>query len=275
MFYIKSTDHVKIAVWDFNGEGKETVLLVHGWPLSHKIYEYQIGRLCSQGYRVVALDLRGFGESDIPAFGYSYNHMATDLYNVVCSLSLKDFTLVGFSMGGAVALRYMNLYKEQGVKRLILLSAAAPCWTQRPGFPYGVTRAFADGLIRQASVDRAALAHTFSYEQLFACPQSDCIKGWFQDIALSASGIGTIQAAVSLRDEDGRRDLGAVHVPTVVIHGGKDKIVPGELAMMQHKNIANSRMYTLTNSGHGIMYDELEKFNKIFFSAIKGGTGSM
>lgn len=270
MITIKSTNNVKIAVWDFNPDCKETVVLIHGWPLSHKIYEYQIERLCRQGCRVVALDLRGFGASDIPGCGYSYNDMATDIYNVICSMGLSNFTLVGFSMGGAVVLRYMNLFKGQGVKRLILLSAAAPCWTQRPGFPFGLTKNYVDGLIQLASTDRARLAHTFSHEQLFACPQSDCIKNWFQDIALSASGIGTIQAAISLRDEDGRRDLGTVQVPTVIIHGGKDKVVSNDLAMIQHKSIPNSRLYTLTNSGHGIMYDELEKFNKIFIPSILG-----
>ena len=140
MFYIKSTNNVKIAVWDWRPEGKETVVLVHGWPLSHKIFEYQIGRLCARGCRVVAMDLRGFGESDAPAAGYSYNEMATDLHQVVCALGLGEFTLAGFSMGGAVALRYMSLFQGKGVKRLMLLAAAAPCWTQRPGFPYGVTR---------------------------------------------------------------------------------------------------------------------------------------
>lgn len=271
MFYIKSTNNVKIAVWDWRPEGKETVVLVHGWPLSHKIFEYQIGRLCARGCRVVAIDLRGFGESDAPAAGYSYNEMATDLHQVVCALGLGEFTLAGFSMGGAVALRYMSLFQGKGVKRLMLLAAAAPCWTQRPGFPYGVTRSYADGLIRQASIDRPKLAHAFCHEQLFACPQSEWAKNWFEDIALSASGLGTIQAAIALRDEDGRRDLGAVHVPTVVIHGGKDKVVPKELAMIQHKSIANSRMFTLTNSGHGVFYDELEKFNQIFLSSILGG----
>lgn len=155
MFTVRSTDGVKIAVYDYNPRGGQTVFLVHGWPLSHKMYEYQIGPLTKRGYRVVAVDLRGFGESDTPACGYSYNQMAADVHGVVRALGLCRFTLVGFSMGGAIALRYMRLFRGEGVKRLILLSAAAPSWTRRPGFPYGLTRESVDNLIAQAASDRA------------------------------------------------------------------------------------------------------------------------
>ena len=131
MFFVEVSDGVKVAVYDYNPKGKQTVLLVHGWPLSHKMYEYQINCLLDLGYRVTALDLRGFGASDTPAGGYSYDRMANDIYEVVCALDLKDFILVGFSMGGAIVLRYMNCCRGYGVKKLILLSAAAPSWTRR------------------------------------------------------------------------------------------------------------------------------------------------
>ena len=124
MKIIEATDGTRLAVYDFNPCGKEAVVLLHGWPLSHKMYEYQIGRLLKCGYRVVALDLRGFGASDTPDRVYSFNQMATDLHSVVLCLGLRCFTLVGFSMGGAIALRYMRLFRGQGVKKLILLAAA-------------------------------------------------------------------------------------------------------------------------------------------------------
>lgn len=269
MFYVKATDGVKIAVYDYNACGKETVFLVHGWPLSHEMYEYQIELLVSRGYRVVALDLRGFGASDTPACGYSYHQMAADIYRVVRALHLTRFILVGFSMGGAIVLRYMRNYRGYGVRKLVLLAAAAPSWTQRPDFPYGLTREYVDQLIQLASTDRPQLAYQFSHEQLFANPQSESAKDWFEEIALSASGIGTIQAAISLRDEDGRKDLEAVCVPTVIIHGAKDVVVSNELADAQHRGIRNSHLFTLENSGHGIVYDELEEFNQIFMMAIE------
>ena len=275
MRFISSNDGTKIAVYDYHPQGRETVFLVHGWPLSHKMYEYQIELLLRYGYRVVAVDLRGFGRSDTPAGGYGYDQMAADLYCVIRGLRLSRFTLAGFSMGGAIVLRYMRLYKGYGVKKLILLAAAAPSWTQRPGFPYGLTREYVDQLICQASTDRPQRAYTFSHEQLFAIPQSEAAKNWFEDIALSASGVGTVRAAISLRDEDGRADLAAVRVPTVILHGAKDVVVSDDLAQAQHRGIRGSRLFTLENSGHGIVYDELEAFNRIFLAAVQDKEGTM
>ena len=106
-------------------------------------------------------------------------------------------------MGGAIALRYMRLFNGFGVEQLVLLAAAAPSWTKRADFPYGLSRAYVDALIDQAATDRPQLARSFSHEQLFACPQSEAVKDWFEQIALSASGIATVQCAIALRDEDG------------------------------------------------------------------------
>lgn len=265
---ITASDGVKIAVYDLNPQSQKVALLIHGWPLSHEIFEYQTELLLENGYRVVSLDLRGFGASDTPAFGYCYDQMAMDIHRVVECLGLRRFTLVGFSMGGAIALRYMRICRGQGVCRLILLSAAAPMWTQREGYPYGMTCESVNALIDQAATDRPQLARDFS-RLLFACAHSEAAVDWFRDIALSASGVGTIQAAISLRDEDGRADLSCVQAPTVIIHGAQDRIVPRELAQLQCQGIANARLVTLENSGHGIMYDELDAFNEAFLQALE------
>lgn len=267
MYYVTSNDGTKIAVYDYNPREKQTVFLIHGWPLSHQIFEYQINLLTDCGYRVVAVDLRGFGKSDTPADGYSYDQMAADIFQVVRQLCLKNFILVGFSMGGAIALRYMERYNGFGICRLILLSAAAPCFTQRPGFPYGKTVQEANDLIDLAGTDRPQLCQNFS-QQLFASPHPEAVIDWFRGIALSASGIGTIKCGIALRDEDVRKAFGYVHVPTYIIHGDKDVIVSKELAEIQHKSICGSKLMTLHDSGHGIVYDQLEKFNAVFMSAI-------
>lgn len=269
MFYVRSNDGTRIAVYECNKGCPKTVFLVHGWPLSHKIYEYQIELLTRCGYHVVAVDLRGFGESDTPACGYGYDQMAADIYHVVKSMGLKKFILTGFSMGGAIVLRYMRLFCGYGVEKLILLAAAAPSWTQREGYPYGLTRKYVDSLICLAETDRPQLACNFSHEQLFAAPHREPVKQWFRDIALSASGLGTVRSAMALRDEDGRCDLPCVHVPTWIIHGGKDVAVSNDLARIQKEGIPCSRLVTLENSGHGIMYDELALFNRIFLRAVR------
>ena len=267
MYYITSDDGTKIAVYDYNPQEQQTDFLIHGWPLSHQIFEYQIDLLTNCGYRVVAVDLRGFGRSDTPVYGYSYNQMAADIFQVVRQLCLKRFILVGFSMGGAIALRYLNRYNEFGVCKLILLSAAAPCFAQHPCCPYGKTVQEVNDLINLAETDRPQLCLNFS-RQLFACPHSDAVIDWFRDIALSASGIGTIKCAIALRDEDVSKDMQCVQVPTYIIHGGKDVIVSNELAKIQHENICGSRLITLPDSGHGIVYDQLAEFNSVFMKSI-------
>lgn len=268
MYYVQASDGVQLAVYDYNPGGEKAVLLVHGWPLSSKIYEYQLGPLIECGYRVVAFDLRGFGESDVPSCGYSYDQMADDIYRVAQACQLDCFSLVGFSMGGAITLRYMNKFQGYGVEKLFLLAAAAPMWTRRQGYPYGLTCDYVNQLIHLAATDRPQLAYNFSHKQLFACPKSEAVLRWFETIALSASGLGTVQTGISLRDEDGRADLKTVCVPTVIIHGAKDPVVSNDLVMLQHRGIAKSVLYTLENSSHGIMYDELERFNQIFLKEL-------
>lgn len=170
-------------------------------------------------------------------------------------------------MGGAIALRYMNTYNGFGVCKLILLSAAAPCFAQHPGFPYGKPSQEVNDLICLAQTDRPQLCLNFS-RQLFACPHSDAVVDWFREIALSASGIGTIKCAIALRDEDVQSDFCCVHVPTYIIHGDKDMIVSRKLAEIQHESICGSKLITLSDSGHGIVYDQLEKFNSLFMDSI-------
>lgn len=261
MMYVKSTDGTNIAVYDPNPCGKDTVLLIHGWPLSHKIFEYQVNLLLDCDFRVVTLDLRGLGNSDAPKCGYCYDQMATDIFMIVKALRLRNFILGGFSMGGAIALRYMRICKGYGVRKLMLFAAAAPIWTQREDFCCGVPIQTADDLIYQASTNRPQLCRDFSHTMLFANPHPESVLDWFEDIALSASGYGTIQTCIALRDEDGRADLCFVHVPTAIFQGLQDKVVPNDLTMYQHKMIPNSVLYNFEYSGHGMIYDELEKFN--------------
>ena len=194
--------------------------------------------------------------------------MAADIFQIVRQLCLKRFILVGFSMGGAIALRYMNQYNGFGVCKLILLSAAAPCFAQRPGFPYGKPVEEVNDLINLAKTDRPQLCLNFS-KQLFASPHPDAVVDWFRTIALSASGIGTIKCGIALRDEEVGRDFKSVHVPTYIIHGDKDVVVSNALAEIQRRNICGSKLITLSDSGHGIIYDQLETFNSVFMDSIE------
>ncbi|MBU9725508.1 alpha/beta fold hydrolase [Diplocloster modestus] len=269
MYYITTSDHVKIAVYDLNPGSDKAILLIHGWPLNEKMYEYQKSMLLCAGYRVITMDLRGFGNSDAPACPYDYNRMADDIYTVVCKLNLRSFTLVGFSMGGAIVSRYMGRYQGHGVKKLCLLATAAPRFTQTADFPYGETFSEVNRLICLAETDRAQLSDNFSQMLLYS-PHSESIKKWFADLSLSASGIATVQTGYALRDEDLREDLSRIKVPTGIFHGTRDQVVPYSLALQQQERIADSTLFTFHNSGHGIFYDELDCFNQSFLSYLKG-----
>ena len=263
MNYVYVEDKVKLAVQEYNPRGGTPVVLVHGWPVNHKMYEYQLDMLANLGVRVIALDLRGFGASDCPTHGYDYERLAKDLYIVVNQYNLRSFALVGFSMGGAIAIKYMSLFKNPRVIKLGLLSAAAPKFTQTEGYPYGMTVQEVDRLIASIRQDRPLAVDNFG-EMFFCSGVSPSFRSWFNGLGWDACPIATINTAITLRDADLRGELKNIKVPTTIIHGKLDRLCPYEFAEILHKNIRNSVLVPFENSGHAIFYDELDKFNKVF-----------
>ena len=106
-YYVRVESGVKLYVEDINPEGSKTIVFLHGWPLNHKQFEYQFDVLPAMGYRCIGIDWRGFGKSDKPISGYNYNRLADDIRAVVDALQLDNFTLIGHSTGGAIAIRYI------------------------------------------------------------------------------------------------------------------------------------------------------------------------
>lgn len=261
MRYVTVEPGVKVAVYDPNPCGNQTVLLVHGWPIDHRMYEYQTRVLCDCGYRCVSIDLRGFGASDAPCCGYTYDRMADDIYAVIRAMSLPPLTLVGFSMGGAVVIRYMCRFQGYRVCRLVLAGAAAPSFIQRPGYPYGMTAEAVDELIGGLKKNRPQTVADFG-ENFFASEVTPAFDRWFLSMGLDASAQGTICSAVSLRDADLRSDLVHICVPTLILHGKKDQICPFPFAEEMARGIRNSRLVPFEHSGHGLFYDEMDKFNR-------------
>ncbi len=125
-YYVNVEAGVKIFIEDVNPEGNKTILFIHGWPLSHKQFEYQFNVLPAMGYRCIGIDWRGFGNSDKPVSGYHYDRLADDIRAVVGALRLENFTLAGHSTGGAIAIRYVARYNGYGISKLVLIDPAAP-----------------------------------------------------------------------------------------------------------------------------------------------------
>lgn len=267
MGYIEVAKGVSIYVEDINPGGGMPVLFIHGWPVNQKMYEYQFNLLPNYGFRCIGMDLRGFGNSSRPWNGFSYNQLADDLRAVVDTLGLKSFILVGFSIGGAIAIRYLARHEGFGVTKLALISAAAPVFTKRTDYPFGFSKEEVNMLLYKTYTDRPKMLSEFG-SMFFASPITSEFAGWFQDLGLEASGHGTAMGLVALRDEDLRNDLPGVQVPTGIFHGILDRIVPFQSALQLHKGITQSELFPFEHSGHGVFYDELDRFNHTFLQFL-------
>lgn len=268
MFLIPSNDNAKIAVYQLNPNAHKTIVLIHGWPLSHKMFEYQIPTLIKDGYRIINIDLRGFGNSDVTSDGYNYKQFATDLYYIVYSLNLSNFDLLGFSMGGAIAVKYMELYHGYGVRKLCLVDASVPSYSKTIKNPYGQTIEATDRLINLGYNDRPVLNETFG-NMFFYKRISNSFKMWFQNLSNSASGIGEMQSLIALRDEDVFDSLKCINVPTGIFHGKEDKICPFPMAKIMKDNIRFSSLFSFENAGHGAFYDDKDSFNRCLIKFLE------
>lgn len=260
-YYIKVEPNVKIYVEDVNPEGKKTILFIHGWPANHNLFEYQFNNLPESGYRCIGIDLRGFGDSDKPYRGYSYDRLADDIRNIVDALKLKDFTLAGHSVGGAIAIRYMARHNGYGVSKLALFAAAAPSFVKRSDFPYGLPREDVNKLIKKTYNDRPEMLREFG-DMFFFQYVTEPFSEWFFQMGLRAAGWATAAVAASLRDETLFSDLKKIHVPVLILHGVHDKVCPFPLAQIQRREIRNSKLVPFEKSGHGLFWEERDKFNK-------------
>lgn len=260
-YYITTEQNVNIYVEDLNPECDKVILFLHGWPGSHNLFEYQFNHLPSYGYRCIGIDTRGFGNSDKPFHGYDYDTLADDVRCVIDTLKLKNITLVGHSTGGAIAIRYMARHKGHGVSKLGLFAAAAPSLVKRPNFPYGVDKEVVLQIIKDTYADRPHMLQGFGdnfFYQHITCALSD----WFFQLGLQAAGWSTAAIANTWLQEVLFNDLREIRVPTLIIHGIHDKIVPFELGEIQHQHIRNSKLVPFEFSGHATFYDQKDEFNE-------------
>ena len=258
--YIEVEPNVRLHITDA-GEGRP-IILIHGWPLSDEMYEYQYNDLINAGFRAIGITLRGFGKSDKPYGAYNYDVHALDIKNVLNTLDIKDAVLVGFSMGGAIAIRFLSTDNGAHVSKLALVGAAAPIWTQREDFPYNLPQSAVDDLIALNYQDRPKLLSNFA--KIFSATETSLNEGigsWLNGINLSASSYAMAQCLIALRDTDLRSDLVKITIPTLIMHGKKDKICSFDLAEQMKAGIANSHIVAFENNGHSLFLEETHKFN--------------
>lgn len=259
-------DQVELHFEDV-GHGRP-VVLIHGWPLSGRSWEAQVPALVEAGYRVITYDRRGFGGSSQPWDGYDYDSFADDLDAVLTHLELQQVTLVGFSMGGGEVVRYLARHGSSRVAKAVLAGAVPPYLYRSDDNPEG---GLDDATIEafQAGVrgDRLAFLDEFT-KSFFSAGKlkknlvSEPMRLHMLDIAAFASPKGTLDCIDAFGRTDFRGDLSKVDVPTLVIHGDSDGIVPLEVSGQRSAEaIEDSRLVVVKGGPHGFNVTHAEEFN--------------
>ncbi len=254
------------------GEGAP-VVLIHGWPLNGDMWEYQIGALVEAGFRCIAYDRRGFGQSDQPWNGYDYDTFADDLADLIEVLDLQDVALVGFSMGGGEVARYIGRHGTSRLSKAVLMGAVPPFLLQTPDHPEGAPQAVFDGMIAGIKADRPQFFIEFS-KGFFGLPDNKVSQGildWTLMHALKASPKGTVDCVTAFGTTDFREDLPKFDIPTLIQHGDADAIVPIAIsARKAAEMIPGAVLMEYAGAPHGLFYTHRDAVNADLIAFLKG-----
>lgn len=249
------------------------VVLIHGWPLSHRMWESQVNALTARGYRCIAYDRRGFGESGRPAGGYDYDTFADDLQALVLHLDLRDVTLVGFSMGGGEVARYLGRFGPDRIKQAVLLGAITPYLLKSDDNPEGVDGKAFDATISAVRSNRIAFLDRFFIDFYNAVPGNPLIGkdliAYSKAIAWMASPLATQQCITAFGTTDFRADLATFSVPTLIVHGDGDRIVPLQVSAPRARAIIlGSRLEVLRGAPHGFAATHADELNALLLGFL-------
>lgn len=251
--------------YEDHGSGNP-IVLIHGYPLSGSSWEKQTSALLAQGYRVITYDRRGFGRSSQPTTGYNYDTFAADLRKLVTHLKLDNFTLVGFSMGGGEVARYIGKYGTKGVSKAVIISGVPPYLLKGSDNPEGVDRSVLEGTEKAVSADRYAFFTEF-FKNFY---NTDVLLGklvseeavrasW--NVAAGASATASV-ACVPTWFEDFRKDVARIDIPTLVLHGDADRILPiGASGARTAKLIKNAVYAPIKDGPHAIIWTHADEVN--------------
>ncbi|MGB9072476.1 MAG: alpha/beta hydrolase [Terriglobales bacterium] len=258
--------------YEDHGTGKP-VVLVHGWPLSGRSWEKQVPALLAAGYRVITYDRRGFGDSSKPTSGYDYDTFTQDLHKLVTKLDLREFALVGFSMGGGEVARYLGTYGTKGVSKAVFISSIPPFLLKTSDNPDGVDGAVFEGIRKAIIADRPAflsqfLLNFYNVDTLGGKLISDQAIQLSWNIAAGASPKGTLDC-VSAWLTDFRNDLKRIDIPTLVIHGDADQILPiSATGKRTSELVKGSKLVVVEGGPHGVTWTHAEKVNQVLLDFL-------
>lgn len=273
-FADKSTgEEISIAYSDY-GKGRP-IVLIHGWPLSKEIWEYQVEALINAGLRVIKYDRRGFGKSSKPWSGYDYDTLASDLNEIMVQLDLQDAILVGFSMGGGEVVRYISKYGQSRINRIVLVSSIIPYMQQSSNNPDGVDPSVFEKMLMDIKEDRIGFLEEFG-KKFFGVgflnnPVSTPLLNYYQALASKATQRSTLECAKSFAGTDFRKELETIKVPVLIIHGEEDKTVPIAVSSDRTaKMIPDAEYIVYEGAPHGLFYTHKEELNTDLIRFAKG-----
>jgi non-heme chloroperoxidase len=259
--------------YEDHGSG-DPVVLIHGYPLSGASWEKQAPVLLAAGHRVITYDRRGFGKSSQPTAGYNYDTFAEDLHKLVTHLELRDFALVGFSMGGGEVARYLGKYGSKGASKAVIISGVPPFLLKTPDNPEGVDGSVFEGIQKAVAADRYAFFTEFfknfyNTDQLLGKRVSEHAVQSSWNVAAGASATASL-ACVPTWHEDFRENLARIDVPTLVIHGDADRIVPiNASGVRTAKLIKGARLFVVKGGPHAITWTHADEVNRELADFLK------
>ena len=263
--YIQTAPNTKLYVKDY-GSGKP-VILIHGWPLSNEMWEYQVETLVENNFRVITYDRRGFGKSSQPWNGYSYDSLTDDLKSIIDQLELTDVTLVGFSMGGGEVVRYFSRHGGKNVSKAVLISSITPFLLRTTDNPEGRNPEDNEERTNTIKNDRIDFIDNFGKSffgiSLLNKPLSTPLLEYYRMLCSVASPHATLECAKSFSTTDFRDEMSSINVPTLIIHGDEDDIVPIEISSEKASQlIPNNKFIIYEEAPHGLFYTERDRLNK-------------
>jgi len=252
--------------YEDHGQGNP-VVLIHGYPLSGKSWEKQLPVLLGMGYRVITYDRRGFGESSKPAVGYDYDTFTEDLHKLMVELDLHNTVLVGFSMGTGEVAHYLGRYGSKRVSKAIFISSLPPFLLKTPDNPDGVERSVFEGIKQGITADRPAAMmqflktfYNFDVYQGKLVSDEALYASW--NVAVMASSIATL-ACVDTWLTDFRKDLPHIDVPSLIIHGDADRVLPiAATGDRLYLALKGSHYVVIPGAPHGLIWTHAEQVNQ-------------
>lgn len=259
--------------YEDRGSGRP-VVLIHGWPLSGASWEKQGAALLAAGYRVITYDRRGFGRSSQPSFGYDYDTLAKDTYLLLEALDLKDVALVGFSMGGGEVARYLGKYNDGRVTKAVFMSSIAPALRKDGNNPEGVDPAIFEGIKQAIEKDRYVQLEEFlklfyNKKLVGGTDISDAAIHASFNVGCASSYIAYL-ACVDAWLEDFREDVKQITVPTLILHGDADQILPIDATGARMPAlIPGSKLHVVSGGPHGLNWTHATEVNYALLEFLK------